>query len=146
MNILFFLTPKSEVAYVYDTDTLRQALEKMENHRYSAIPVIGKEDGRYIGTLTEGDLLWYIKDKGNLSLRGAEEISIMSINRNRDNEPVDVDVNMEDLLNKAMNQNFVPVIDDRERFIGLITRKDLIQYLCKKLVTVQLEAGGMSIR
>lgn len=146
MNILFFLTPKSEVAYVYDTDTLRQALEKMENHRYSAIPVIGRDDGRYIGTLTEGDLLWYIKDKGNLSLRRAEEISIMSIDRNRDNEPVDVDVNMEDLINKAMNQNFVPVIDDRKRFIGLITRKDLIQYLCKKLVTVQLEAGGMSIR
>lgn len=146
MNILFFLTPKSEVAYVYDTDTLRQALEKMEHHRYSAVPIIGREDGRYIGTLTEGDLLWYIKDKSNLSLWKAEDIPIMSINRNRDNEPVDVDVNMEDLLNKAMNQNFVPVIDDRKRFIGLITRKDLIQYLCKKLVTVQLEAGGMSIR
>lgn len=146
MNILFFLTPKSETAYVYDTDTLRQALEKMENHRYSAIPIIGREDGQYVGTLTEGDLLWYIKEQGNLSLRKAEDISIMSIERNRDNEPVDVDVNMEDLLNKAMNQNFVPVIDDRKRFIGLITRKDLIQYLCRKLVTVQLEAGGMSIR
>ena len=146
MNILFFLTPKSETAYVFDTDTLRQALEKMENHRYSAIPIIGKADGQYVGTLTEGDLLWYIKEQGNLSLRKAEDISIMSIDRNRDNEPVDVDVNMEDLLNKAMNQNFVPVIDDRRRFIGLITRKDLIQYLCKKLVTVQLEAGGMSIR
>ena len=146
MNILFFLTPKSETAYVFDTDTLRQALEKMENHRYSAIPVIGKEDGQYVGTLTEGDLLWYIKEQGNLTLHKAEDISIMSIARNRDNEPVDVDVNMEDLLNKAMNQNFVPVIDDRKRFIGLITRKDLIQYLCRKLVTVQLEAGGMSIR
>lgn len=146
MNILFFLTPKSEVAYVYDTDTLRQVLEKMENHRYSAIPIIRKRDGRYIGTLTEGDLLWYIKEHGDFSLRIAEEISIMEIGRKRDNEPVDVDVNMEDLLNVAMNQNFVPVIDDRERFIGLITRKDLIQYLCKKLVTVQLEAGGMSIR
>lgn len=146
MNILFFLTPKSEVAYVYDTDTLRQVLEKMENHRYSAIPVIGKEDGRYIGTLTEGDVLWYIKDYGDLSLRRAEEIPMKEVTRRRDNEPVDVDVNMEDLLNVAMNQNFVPVIDDRKRFIGLITRKDLIQYLCRKLVTVQLEAGGMSIR
>lgn len=146
MNILFFLTPKSEVAYVYDTDTLRQVLEKMENHRYSAIPIIGKEDGRYIGTLTEGDLLWYIKEHGDLSLRRVEEIPMMSVERKRDNEPVDVDVNMEDLLNVAMNQNFVPVIDDRKRFIGLITRKDLIQYLCRKLVTVQLEAGGMSIR
>lgn len=146
MNILFFLTPKSEVAYVYETDTLRQVLEKMENHRYAAIPVIGKEDGRYIGTLTEGDLLWYIKDQGDLSLRKTEEISMTAVPRKRDNEPVDVDVNMEDLLNVAMNQNFVPVIDDRKRFIGIITRKDLIQYLCRKLVTIQLEAGGMSIR
>ncbi len=145
MNILFFLTPKNEVAYVYDTDSLRQALEKMEHHSYSAVPIISRTDGQYVGTLTEGDLLWSIKDKNNLSLREAEGISIMDIKRKWDNEPVDVDVNMEDLLNKAMNQNFVPVIDDRKRFIGIITRKDLIQYLCRKLVTVQLEVGGMGI-
>ncbi|MDE7331024.1 MAG: CBS domain-containing protein [Lachnospiraceae bacterium] len=146
MNILFFLTPKSEVAYVYDTDTLRQAIEKMENHRHAAIPVISRKEGRYIGTLTEGDLLWYIKEHGDLSVHRAEDVSIMEVPRNCDNEPVDVDVDMENLLNKAMNQNFVPVIDDRDRFIGIITRKALIQYLCRKLVTVQLEAGGMSIR
>ncbi len=146
MNILFFLTPKSEVAYVHDTDTLRQGLGKMEHSRDSAVPVIGKKDGRYIGTLTEGDLLWYIKDYGDLSIRRAEEISMQAVARRYDNEPVDVDVDMENLINKAMNQNFVPVIDDRERFIGLITRKDLIQYLCRKLVTIQLEAGGMGIR
>lgn len=141
MNILFFLTPKSEVAYLHDTDTLRQALEKMENHRYTAIPIIGKEDGRYIGTLTEGDLLWALKDREDLSLRRAEDIGIMDINRNRDNEPVDVDANMEDLINKAMNQNFVPVIDDDKRFIGIITRKDIIQYLCAKLASGQSQTG-----
>lgn len=146
MNILFFLTPKEEVAYIYDTDSLRQALEKMEHHSFAAVPIISRADGHYVGTLTEGDLFWSIKDRGNLSLKLSEDISIMEVRRKWDNEPVDVDVNMEDLLNKAMNQNFVPVIDDRKRFIGIITRKDLIQYLCRKLVTVQLEAGGMSIR
>lgn len=145
MNILFFLTPKSEVAYIYDTDPLRQALEKMENHRFAAVPIISKEDGHYIGTLTEGDLLWNIKERNDLSLKAAEEVPIMDVKRRWDNEPVDVDVNMEDLVNKAMNQNFVPIIDDAKRFIGIITRKDLIQYLCKKLVKVQLEAGGMGI-
>ena len=40
MNILFFLTPKSEVAYINDDDTLRQALEKMEHHKYAAVPII----------------------------------------------------------------------------------------------------------
>jgi len=133
MNILFFLTPKSEVAYVYDTDTVRQVLEKMENHRYAAVPVIRKKDGCYIGTLTEGDILWYIKEHGDLSLRKAEEVSMTAVRRNFDNEPVDVDVNMEDLLNVAMNQNFVPVIDDRERFIGIITRRDIIGYCYDKM-------------
>ncbi len=133
MNILFFLTPKSEVAYIYDTDSLRQALEKMEHRRYAAIPIIGKENGRYIGTLTEGDLLWEVKNRENLSLHGAEDISIMEVKRNRDNEPVDVEVDMEDLINKVMNQNFVPVIDDGKCFIGIIKRKDVIQYLCSKL-------------
>ena len=121
------------MAYLYDTDSVRQALEKMEHHRYSAIPLIGKKDGRYIGTLTEGDLLWDIKDRENLSLHGAEEISILEVKRNRDNEPVDVDVDMEDLISKSMNQNFVPVIDDRKRFIGIITRKDIIQYLSERV-------------
>ena len=36
------------------------------------------------------------------------------------------------LLGKIMNQNFVPVLDDQKNFIGIITRKDVISYLCKK--------------
>ena len=94
MNILFFLTPKNEVAYIHDTDSLRQALEKMEHYGYSAVPIIS-EDGQYVGTLTEGDLLWCIKEQKNLSVKESEDISIMSIKRKWDNEPVDVDVNME---------------------------------------------------
>ena len=53
MNILFFLTPKCDVAYVKEEDSLRNTLEKMEFHRYSAIPVLSK-DGKFAGTLTEG--------------------------------------------------------------------------------------------
>jgi len=132
MNILFFLTPKSEVAYIYDNDTLRQALEKMEYHRYMAVPIIDHRDGTYIGTLTEGDLLWEVKERHDLNLRDAEDIPILTVKRKRDNEPVAADANIEDLISKVMNQNFVPVIDDNECFIGIITRKDVIQYLTRK--------------
>lgn len=137
MNILFFLTPKSEVAYLHDTDSLGQALKKMESHRYSAIPIIARESGRYVGTLTEGDLLWNIKDNENLSLQGAEKLSIMEIVRNRDNEPVEADADMEDLINKAVNQNFVPVVDGDQCFIGIIKRKDIILYLCSRLASAK---------
>ena len=68
MNILFFLTPKEKVAYIYDNYTIRQTLEKMEYHRYSSIPIINKE-GKYVGTISEGDLLWYIKNQHNLDFK-----------------------------------------------------------------------------
>lgn len=128
MNILFFLTPKCEVAYIEEDDSLRQALEKMEHHRYTAIPILTK-DGRYYGTLTEGDLLWGIKNQLNLDLKEAEHINITEIPRRDYNSPVGVRSTMEDLMDKALNQNFVPVLDDDERFIGIVTRRDLINYL-----------------
>ena len=131
MNILFFLTPKSEVAYINEDDTLRQALEKMEYHQYSAIPIISRE-GHYVGTLTEGDLLWGIKNQYNLNLKGAERVPITAIHRRQDNSPVSAGADMEDLIGKALNQNFVPVLDDQNCFIGIITRKDIMQYFSEK--------------
>lgn len=68
----------------------------------------------------------------SLNVKEAEDIPITSIERNRDNEPVHADSNMEDLLNKVMVQNFVPVLDDNNIFIGIITRRDVMNYLTKK--------------
>jgi CBS domain-containing protein len=132
MNILFFLKPKAEVAFVYDYHTLRQAMEIMEYHKYSSIPMINRE-GKYVGTITEGDLLWGLKKLNILNLKGAEDIAITKIARRADYRPVNADSNMEDLMEKAMDQNFVPVIDDQENFIGIITRKDIIGYCYEKI-------------
>lgn len=131
MNILFFLTPKSEVAYIYSDDTLRQAVEKMEVHRYSAIPIINHK-GEYVGTITEGDILRVIKNEYKLNIKSAEHLTITQVPRKMDNAPVSVNSNIEDLISKAMNQNFVPVIDDDKIFIGIITRKDIIEYCYKQ--------------
>jgi len=132
VNILFFLTPKSEVAYIYEDYTIRQALEKMEYHRYSSIPIINKE-GKYVGTITEGDLLWTLKNDFFLDLRAIEDISITHVKRRKDNRPVFIDANIEDLISTAMNQNFVPVVDDKDTFIGIIKRRDIIEYCYDKI-------------
>ena len=132
MNILFFLTPKSDVAYIYDNYSLRQVLEKMEYHKYSCIPVIGV-DGKYVGTITEGDLLWGLKERGAFDLKKAEEVPIRSFERRMDYAPVRIDSDMEDLLDKALRQNFVTVIDDQKKFIGIVTRKSIMEYCYEKL-------------
>ena len=133
MNILFFLTPKSEVIYVNEEDTVGQAMDTMEKYKYSAVPIITKA-GRYAGTLTEGDLLWGLKNKTDLVQKGLEKVRITEIPRRSDNQPVLVNADMEDLLGKIMNQNFVPVIDDKGIFIGIVTRKDIIEF-CYKAYT-----------
>ncbi len=136
MNILFYLVPKSNVAYLFDDYTLRQALEKMEYHKYSSVPIINRA-GAYVGTLTEGDVLWEICRKGSYDFRDAEDIPIRRLHRKRDNQPVNVNCNIEDLVMTSLNQNFVPVIDDNGIFIGIVTRKSIIEYCYnqyKKLV------------
>lgn len=138
MNILFFLKPKGEVAYIHDYCTLRQVLETMEYHRYSCIPMLNKE-GKYVGTVTEGDLLWFIKKQHNMDIKKAENIFITDFPRKADYVAVSADADMEDLLQRAMNQNFVPVIDDMENFIGIITRKSIIEYCYNQLLELKAQ-------
>ena len=132
MNILFFLKPKSELAYIYDYHTLRQALEIMEYHKYSSVPILNRE-GKYVGSITVGDVLGSLKKLNILSIKDAEDISIMKIERRLDYQCVTAESNMEDLIGKAMEQNFVPVVDDQEHFIGIITRRDIIGYYSDKM-------------
>lgn len=132
MNILFFLTPKSEVAFIYEDESLRQALDKMEYHKYSSVPVISRY-GRYIGTITEGDMLWGIKNKFQLNFQEAETVPVTAIPRRMDYKPVRADAKMEDMIDRALDQNFIPVVDDQKNFIGIIKRKDIIKYFYDKL-------------
>ena len=132
MNILFFLTPKSEVAYIFEDETLRQTVEKMEHRKFSCIPMLSL-DGKYLGTISEGDLLWGMKTLNVSNLKSAEDISIMAIPRRATYKAVHADSKMEDLLDCAINQNFVPVVDDQGFFIGIITRKEIIKYCYKEL-------------
>lgn len=135
MNIPMFLKPKKDVVYLYDYFTLRQTLEKMEVHRYSAMPIVNKE-GRYVGTITEGDLLYAIKNIYNLDLKLAENVPLSAIPRYKDNMPVRIDAKIEDLAEILIDQNFIPVLDDRGLFIGIITRKAVLtEIFDKKEVT-----------
>ncbi len=133
MNILFFLTPKSMCSYLDDDCTLRQALERMEVIGYAALPILNKK-GEYCGTLTEGDMLWAVKNLCGMDLRQTENHRIMEISRRRDNVPVNVTTTMYDLISQASEQNFVPVVDDKNAFIGLVTRRSIMRY-CQQYIT-----------
>jgi CBS domain-containing protein len=127
MNILFFLKPKGDTAFIYNDFTLRQAIEKMRHYGYTAIPVLDRS-GTYVGTLSEGDLLWAILETDAHDDRSKEQHFVRDILKGRHHATVNVNAVIEDLLLVAMNQNFVPVTDDRGLFIGIVTRRDILQY------------------
>lgn len=132
MNIAFFLLPKQEVVCLPQDATLRQTLEKMEYHRYTAVPIIN-DDGGYAGTITEGDLLWFIKNHTGMPLEQMNKVKLMDVPRRLQNKTVQIDANMDDLISLAKQQNFVPVVDDRNRFIGIVRRSEIIDY-CQKII------------
>ncbi len=135
MNIAFFLTPKSEVIFEKVSSTMRRAMERMEYHRYTSIPLVD-DKGKYVGTLTEGDLLWKLKNSFELSLKDTENVLIKDIPRHFKDKPVSINSDIESLILVAKSQNFVPVVDDSNIFIGIIKRGDIISYCYKKLFEV----------
>lgn len=134
MNIIQLLHPKALIDYIYDDTTCRQALEIMGNHGFSAVPVID-HNGEYVKTLSEGDLLWFMISRQLCGKRELEQFTVNDISSKKNIEvrPVCVTASIDDVILMLVNQNFVPVIDDRKTFIGIITRSDVLKYCHNRL-------------
>lgn len=139
MNVAYFLIPKSETAYLFDDYTLRQALEKMRARGYTRIPVISR-DGKYINVVGEGDFLWYMLDQGGesgVSMFAAESLKLGDVlkrERERPYKSARITATRDELIRLAMNQNFVPVIDDEGYYIGIVTRRNIIRHFVSESV------------
>jgi CBS-domain-containing membrane protein len=130
VNVAFFLTPLKDVVALPFRSTVRQALERMEFHRYASVPLID-DGGHYVGTLTEGDLLWALKHR-NLSFKESELVNIADIPRRMENRAVDVTTDIGELLARVTDQNFVPVVDSRNVLMGIVRRSAIIDYFAKR--------------
>jgi len=132
VNIAYLLTPKHRVAFLYDDNTMRQGLEKLRHHGRSAVPVINRR-GQYVGTVSEGDFLWRLLPDGGApclcSARDLERLRVRDILR--ENPSVRITASLDELLDSIVRQNFVPVVDDLNSFIGIVTRQDIIRLLAE---------------
>ena len=128
MNVISMLTPKTNVAWLYEDWTIRQGLEKLRFHGYTAIPVLAK-DGSYVGTVSEGDFLWCLLDQGSGDIQTQEKQPLRRVIRPGFNPAVRIDVALEELVERALRQSFIPVVDDRGAFVGIVTRQNIIKRL-----------------
>jgi CBS domain-containing protein len=132
MNIAFFLTPKHDVVWLSLMTTVRQALTTMQESGYTAVPLLD-EGGRYAGTLSEGDLLRKITDSPQRTLEDIQMHLLQEVPLRIAVRAVGIDAEMEELFSRAVEQNFVPVVDSRNAFVGIVTRRAVIRYLAEKM-------------
>lgn len=130
MNIAKIMTPKVFTIFLHETDTVRQGLEVMKQHGYTAIPVLDKED-KYLGCISEGDFLWHILSKGSTDWKEQEKYQIGTLLRRDFCEPLDIEADREKVMEALLNQNFVPIVDSRNVLCGIVTRKSAMAYLCE---------------
>lgn len=131
MNLLSFLTPKDKTFYLSHQATIRQALEKYDYHKFTVVPLID-EEGHYYSSISEGDILRYIKNCAGFDIEIAEGTSLEHIDRYRPYKALSINCTMEEVIILSMEQNFIPLIDDRGMYIGIIKRKDIIKHLYHK--------------
>ena len=139
MNVAYFLIPKSQVGCICDDNTVRQGLEKIKRSGYSALPVVTREN-RYVGSVSEGDFLWHLvqddpyrnEEIKPISIRKTEDALVRDVLRIDRNPPVRITATIDQWVERAMNQNFIPVIDDLGSFIGIVTRRDIIRHFYEK--------------
>jgi len=132
-NVLTLITPKTSLVYLADDMTIRQALEKMRVHRYTAIPIIGEKDGTYVGSVGEGDLLYNLVKEESVSVKELEDKKITKIVRPKFMPARKVDITMDELIDSITIQNYVPIVDDRNILMGIVTRRNTMKYLAEKL-------------
>ena len=130
-TILRLLTPKKATYFILDTSTIRQALEKFDAHKFSVVPLLNS-DGQYVGTLSEGDILRFIKNHAKFDITKAENVIVKNIEHYRPYKCLKIDASIEEIYALALDQSFVPLIDDQDHYIGIIKRKDVLIHLNEK--------------
>ncbi len=130
MNIAMLLNPKCELSFLYSNDSVRQGLEQFRIHKYTAVPVLN-DDGSYYGIIRDKEFLTYILESDNYSIKDFENIRIKEIISAGSNPPVNINASADELISRITDFNFVPVVDSRNYFVGIITRKKVINYLTK---------------
>ena len=131
-QIISLLTPKRVTYYMDENSTVRQALEKFDAHRFSAVPLINK-DGKYAGSISEGDLLRFIKNKESFDIKEMELVKIKDIPIYRSYTALKISATMNDVLKLSFEQNFIPITDDFDTYIGIIKRKEVIKEFASKV-------------
>ncbi|MBP1547955.1 MAG: CBS domain-containing protein [Oscillospiraceae bacterium] len=132
MNTAMLLKPKVMVAYIYGDLLAGEGLKEFIEHGYTAVPVIDRE-GMYLGVVSERDFLYRVLETGCVDSINTDDLTVADLASCSRFESVTIDADIETLFNRIIEQNFVPVVDSRGMFSGIVTRRDMMMRMDCKL-------------
>lgn len=125
-------TPKKMTSFLSENATVRQAIEIFDVHKHTVIPLVD-DDGHFVGTLSEGDLLRFLKNEANYDIRAAEKVLIKDMERYRQYRSLEVNSEWSEFVTLSLDQNFIPVTDDKGIYIGIVKRREVVKFLSNKV-------------
>lgn len=132
-NVAFFLTPKHELAHLNKDSTIRQAIEKFENHGTFLEIIVLDNEGRFVGIISSKDILLAFKNIPGLNFENSHSHKIKDLYYDKNVITVNIDTSSDVLVEISKVQNIIPVIDGENRFIGIVRRANLLFYYYQKV-------------
>ena len=120
-------TPAKRVSFLYNDITIGEAIAIMEKCHYSMIPVLERDSMRYLYSLSTGDILHRLIVEMDPEKTLKESLAQIRLDRLilSCNEATEIN----EIIDLAGNQNYIPLVDGQGTFRGLLTRRAIIDYL-----------------
>ena len=119
------MIPAENVANVMKEHPLEHALLLLSQAGYSTIPVLDKED-HFVGLLSLNDIVKKMLGIDGIDTSNLEELTVADVMKT-DVAVMRPDAELEDILHLLVDASFLPVVDDNQRFKGIITRKEILK-------------------
>ncbi|MBM37649.1 MAG: cystathionine beta-synthase [Woeseia sp.] len=106
------------------TDTLTTAHNRLRNSGFSQLPVVN--DGKLLGVITEESIINFTIEKPELMLSAVKEAMELSFPK------LDKKDNFNKLRERLSDQSYTVILDGN-KFLGLVTRSDVVNFIRKKI-------------
>lgn len=121
-----FLIPASRIAFVQDDNPLYHAFLILTKVKYSKIPVLDKEK-RVVGLVSLAMITDKMLQTDEISIDPLNELKVKDVMQKDFDKINFVNTTLEAQLHLLIDNAFLPVVDDRGVFQGLLTRREWIK-------------------
>ncbi|CAM4129456.1 hypothetical protein AT575_06610 [Streptococcus penaeicida] len=125
-HLVNYLIPADDLAIFIDTHNSDHVMLLLVNNGFSRVPVLTK-DRQYRGTISISDILNY-QVKNQLTDWELNQTDIGEM-VNTKIEAIPMTSSLTHIMHKLVDYPFLPVVNEKNLFVGIITRKSILKAL-----------------